>query len=119
MSLEPRDPKLTERFAELRRVDAAKAPAFASMWRGRARRTSAWWLAVPAVSFAAAAAALALWIGTSAMRSLDREAPTARVIVPAPQPEVRAIEPDPLAFLLDEPALARVGDLDSDPTREP
>jgi hypothetical protein len=123
---DPRDPALRERFAELGRDDASRAPSFASMWRPRPRKiVSAWWVAAPAVSFAAAAAALLIWV--AAPRKLDR-APVARATVVAtapaptapPGPDLRvAIQSDPLGFLLDTPSLASVPDFDSDPRRRP
>jgi len=120
MSDDPRtnDPELRARFAELRGDDARRAPAFESMWRPRARArkvVSAWWVAAPVVSFAAAAA-FVVWIASP--RAADRAAPApvahASAVAPT-EPDVRvAMEPDPLGFLLEEPSLASLPDFDSE-----
>jgi hypothetical protein len=105
---------LPEDFAALREHDRARAPAFdAMMTAPPARRTSPLVYVIPAGAAAAAALAMAaafvLWI--AAARSF--EPPSAR----AP---IVASDPEPLGFLLDEPAaLARVPDFDSSPTKEP
>jgi len=104
-------PEIDEAFAELRREDAKKAPPFARMWRPREKRVSIFWVAAPAVSCAAAAAALVIWVAVDARRA-DAPAPVAAV----PAPSVRvAMEPDPLAFLLEQPSIASMPDLDRDP----
>ena len=109
-------PDLDDAFAELRRADAAKAPPFARMWRPREKRVSIVWIAAPAVSFVAAAAAVVIWIGVDA-RKADAPAPAA-AIAAVPTPNVRvALEPDPLGFLLEQPSIASMPDLDRDPRR--
>ncbi|HEY1957286.1 MAG TPA: hypothetical protein VGH28_16820 [Polyangiaceae bacterium] len=110
-------PDLEKAFAELRRDDASKAPPFAPMWRPRQKRVSLLWIAAPAASFVAVAAAFAIWIGTNAARKSDAAPPAAAV---ASGPSVRvAMEPDPLGFLLEQPSIASLPDFDVDPTRRP
>ncbi len=121
MSMEPPDPKLSAEFAELRRRDAEKAPAFETMWRPRARRVSAWWVAAPAATFVAAAAAAVLWIGSAAMRRAEPPPAAGAAVVAKPsEPELRvAMDPDPLGFLLEQPSISSVPDFDSVPVRRP
>jgi len=125
MTSEPRDETLARPFAELRRADVENAPPFDSMWRPSARgtrRVSPWWVAAPAVSVVAAAAALALWVGLH-RSAAEAPAPGAAVAAAAPglttaqvASGVRgSIEPLPLDFLLDQPSLAAIPDFDSLP----
>ena len=100
-----------EDWAALRDRDRAAAPSFDAMTNARppARRTSPLVYVVPAAGALAMAAAFVLWIAAAASRSA---APPARHAVVASDPE-------PLGFLLDEPAaLARVPDFDSSPIKE-
>ena len=114
MSDEPRDPELEGAFAELRRRDAERAPPFAPMWRPRRKRATVVWLAAPAVTVAAAAAALVLWIGVR-RDAEPAPPPAAAAVAAASAPDLRvAMEPDPLGFLLEQPATAN---LDADPRR--
>lgn len=121
---DPGDESLAERFAELRRADAAKAPPFGAMWQHKPtpKRVSAWWAAGPAVTAVAAAGAVVVWFGSQrqAERSTAGEPMPAASAVVAPSVAATvslrvAIEPGPLDFLLDQPALASVPDFDSEP----
>lgn len=96
-------------FQALRDRDAAAAPAFDAMLARPAprRRTSPLVYLVPATAALAMAAAFVLWIATSTRR----DAPASLAVT--------ASDPEPLGFLLAEPAaLARVPDFDSSPTQE-
>ena len=104
---------LPEDFAALREHDRASAPAFdAMMTAPPARRTSPLVYVLPAggaVAALAMAAAFVLWI--AAARQLEPPRPA--------RTPAAASDPEPLAFLLDEPfPLARVPDFDSSPTKE-
>jgi len=114
MTSELRDDALAERFAELRSADARRAPPFASMWRPSPSRSrvSPWWIAAPAFTFVAAAAALAIWVG---QKQLAEPAAASAPPAATPQLAISRIEPGPLDFLLDQPSLAAIPDFDSDP----
>ena len=97
-------------FQALRDRDRAAAPSFDEMMARAAppRRTSPLVFIVPAAAALAMTAAFVLFITTAARHA----APPARQIAVASDPE-------PLGFLLDEPAvLARVPDFDSSPIKE-
>jgi len=101
---------LRDDFAALRDRDRAAAPSFDAMLARPAppRRTSPLVFIVPAAAALAMAAAFFLFVATTARHA----APPTRAIVAASDPE-------PLGFLLDEPAvLARVPDFDSTPIKE-
>lgn len=125
MTSEPRDETLARPFEELRRADAEKAPPFESMWRApsKARRVSAWWVAGPAFSALAAAAALALWVGLHrSAEPAPSSAPVAAAASPSPATASAvavgsnpSLEPLLLDFLLEQPSLASMPDFDSQP----
>ena len=97
-------------FAALRDRDRAAAPPFDAMLARPAppRRTSPLVYLVPAAAALAMAATFVLWIST-ASRSAE----------PPARHAVAASDPEPLGFLLAEPAaLARVPDFDSSPIKE-
>ena len=98
-------------FAALRDRDRAAAPPFDAMLARPAppRRRSPLVYVLPAAAALAMAAAFVLFVSSA----LQRAAPPARHVAVASDPE-------PLGFLLDEPAaLARVPDFDSSPIKEP
>jgi hypothetical protein len=98
-------------FAALRERDRAAAPSFDEMMaRPPPRRASPLLYVLPAAAALAMAAAFVLWIAAG---THDAEPPRDRLIT------VVANDPEPLGFLLDEPAtLARVPDFDSSPIKE-
>ncbi len=99
-----------EDFSALRDRDRAAAPSFDAMLARAAppRRTSPLVYIVPAAAALAMAATFVLWIATP---SYDA--------APSPHRAALTTDPEPLGFLLGEPAtLARVPDFDSSPTKE-
>ena len=100
---------IPEDFAALRDRDRAAAPAFDAMLARRAppRRTSPLVYIVPAAATLAMAATFVLWIATASRSAAP------------PRHAVAVTDPEPLGFLLDEPAtLARIPDFDSSPIKE-
>lgn len=123
------DDELGRRFAELRKLDAERAPEMEALVRAPRRRVSVLRVIGAAMPALAAAAALLVWC----TRPPSAEAPTAAVAPmsnaapalagelaggqasSAPAPAARP-EPLPLDFLLDHPAglaLSLPADLDS------
>ena len=103
---------LRDDFEGLRERDRENAPAFDAMMARRPpprpRRTSPLVYVLPAAAALAMAAAFVLWITTA---TSDREPPPLHAKTPS--------DPEPLGFLLDEPAaLARVPDFDSSPIHD-
>ena len=101
---------LREDFAALRDEDRKNAPAFEEMARARPRPKSVSPIVfvLPAAAMFAAAAAFAIWIATRPQA--EPAASHAAAAAPA-----SVADPEPLGFLLDEPAaLARFTDFDKD-----
>ncbi len=102
---------LRDDFAALREADQKNAPPFGDLVRERprAKRVSTIVYVLPAATVLAAAAAFAIWIGTHTQA--EPPAAASRAAVAA-----SSAEPEPLGFLLDEPApLARFTDFDKEP----
>lgn len=99
---------MKEDFAALREHDQKNAPSFDEMTRARppARSVSPLVFILPGAAVFAAAAAFVIFIATRP----QAEPPRAAAVAATPQPD-----PEPLGFLLDEPAtLARFTDFDQE-----
>jgi hypothetical protein len=90
------DDRMKEAFANLRRHDERRAPAFAALRAATTRSRARWIVALPVgVTALAAAAAVAIFVTASR----DADAPTASAPAYAPV----AFDPAPLDFLLATP----------------